>query len=242
MLDQHELHAPILAVVDLDGVVYDFAGEMTKWIALQGHRSLEEMPPPTSWDWYTLWEPPMGAEEFHGHMADAAENGHLWGCGSPLGGVDTMTAWRAILDPIRTGDPNFFVQVVSHRYITQDLHEMVFALTSAWLNTWGFHYDRLVLTPKRESKVDAVEHMRKQLGVKPKDVWTIDDNISNAYEYEGAGYTSTLGLEPHNEQLYAEILENSEKSLYDPLYGRFTFIDWVIHLHRYVRTGIRFAG
>lgn len=225
MQDQIEVHEPVLAVIDLDGVIYNFEEAVAKWIHVSTGRSLETMPTPaTQWHYYEQqWDPPLTSDKFWDYVKEGVSNGHIWGCGDPIDGVDTMTAWRAILEHQRANNPNFYAQIVTSRGMSKEMIPVTTALTGAWLNNWGFHYDRLSVVTSPFSKVDEVEQMRTQLLIEPENVFAIDDRHLIAQEYVNAGYTVTLAARPHNAQI-------SGANLKPFIWGRLSFLDWCLRL------------
>jgi len=52
----------LIISVDLDGVVYDFCGQFRNYLHLRDGKPLDEMPPPTVWDFWEQWR--LSKDEF----------------------------------------------------------------------------------------------------------------------------------------------------------------------------------
>ncbi len=68
--------------LDLDGVVYDFAGSLRKWLIDHGYGTAADFPSTTRWSFYEDWG--FSLQEFKGLCDEGVDAGYIFRIGAPI--------------------------------------------------------------------------------------------------------------------------------------------------------------
>ena len=179
--------SPTVAIVDVDGVLYDYDGNMAEIAQTMTGRPAHHFPTAEDWDYKGAWNitPEEFVELVHVGVAE-----HGFGLvGRPLPGSQAgMAELRTCVDRI-----HIVTAFGSGR--TEDLAHLNRAI---WLNEWGFEYDELTFT----SKKGAVVTQYLELGWK---VYALEDYEGNFRALEDAGATSFLQHQRWNRHVETEL-------------------------------------
>lgn len=156
--------------IDIDGVLYDFAGAFHTY----AERILErKLPAPSKWDFYTDW----GLSDFHFQrmLRDATEEMHIFMMQPPLEGVHS--GWQSLLDQ------DIKIHILTHR------HPEAYVQTVSWLKInnllpHGLHFGQNKTILKMLAKGECA---------------AIDDHYLYYKEYVDAGIISFLNTQPWNQ-------------------------------------------
>lgn len=157
--------------IDLDGVLYDFAGVFHDYAQ---ERSGKELPPATKWDFYTEWG--MSDAEFREWLYDATTNHNIFSIAAPSD--DTLDAW----DYLQQAEIK--IHVLTHR------HPEAYAQTIEWLH-------RYELTP---DSLHFGENKEILNTISPRTSASLDDFYGYYQKYEKAGVLSFLCDQPWNRE------------------------------------------
>ena len=169
------------AVLDLDGVVYDFVDSVARYAAETHNIPRETMPPAEIWDFFShQWG--WSLDQFLTTFSEGVLAGEIFAKGAPLPGA--VEGWAAVRDAAD------FVHVVTDRS-PKGAAPAAAKATVAWLQTNGLTYDLITITA---DKVDAIRANAPE----GAEISCIDDRDKNFYAYEEAGFNSVIFDQPWN--------------------------------------------
>lgn len=132
--------------IDIDGVLYDFAGEFTRYAAKR--LNVDTLPQPTVWDFHTeQWG--LTSEQLAQLMGDALLSGELWSNGRPLhhGGpwyrCDGTDSYRMQDALWKLSDAGHTIVLVTDRLQGTPYERAAKSATREWLRKVGANYDEL---------------------------------------------------------------------------------------------------
>ena len=158
--------------VDLDGVCYDFAGALRRFLHAVRRRPLASMPPPSCWAFYDAdWG--MSEAEFLAACDEAVDTGHLFWSGAMW--PDTDWALHSL------ADAGHRLHIVTDRSFGRS--GVAKQATKCWLERSGLPFDSLTITADKASV--------------PVDVF-IDDRCENYDSLDVAGRHPYLFTRPWN--------------------------------------------
>jgi hypothetical protein len=176
-----------VAVLDIDGVIYDYPGPVAHAAAIVTGRPLEEFTPATMWRFATVqWgiDPAVYKEITH----YAITHRHLFDCGAPLPG--SLPGWRRL----RTAGVRIHVATAVD---FDDLTSKARAQRLHWLADWGFEYDDITFTSNKDSV--AAEYLARGY-----EVHAIDDYEKNILALSLTGATTYVA-----DQLWNRHVQNA---------------------------------
>ena len=129
--------------IDVDGVLYDFVGELAEYISATTGRPLSELGPPTTWDFY-LEEWGYSKKEYHQFSEAAVASGSIFLSKDPLPGA------KAALKRIRK------LGHTVHIITARGFGPRARPLTAEWLHIKKIPHDTLTFAyDKRVMRVDV---------------------------------------------------------------------------------------
>jgi hypothetical protein len=175
---------PLVRLIDIDGVVFDFDGSLARTASALTGRPLSHFPPAQVWDFMVAqWG--LSMDEYFDILDFAIRHDGLFESGVPT--REARRGWQRLLD---SGDRIHVVTNVGHGATTDLAREQ----RIHWLSLWGFSYDEITFTgdkaPVAENYIDS--------GYR---VATIDDHVDNILAYEGVGAESYALVRPWNHSL-----------------------------------------
>jgi FMN phosphatase YigB (HAD superfamily) len=158
--------------VDLDGVIYDFAMHVRRYLVDHEGHDAAALAHLESWDFWTVWG--WDDERFARACDAAVDAGVLYATGEPNAGA--VEALRRIADAGHT------LHVVTAR-TAGTAASAAFVATQTWLDTYGVPYTSLTMSADKT--------------VVPTDVF-IDDSLPNYDALVAAGVRAYLLNQPWN--------------------------------------------
>jgi hypothetical protein len=172
--------------IDIDGVMYDFAGVFHEFVQ---NRSGMTLPKPQKWDFYKEWG--MSDKEFDAMLAEAIDNMRIFDSVAPM--TNTVEGWNLL----KAHDIK--IHVLTHR------NHLAYTQTVNWLTKYGLIPDSLHFgNNKTILSTIATDECA-----------AIDDYTVYYDQYEKANILSFLRTQPWNGEKYArrvyDLLEFAEK-------------------------------
>lgn len=130
--------------IDLDGCVYPFAQEFTKYAS---RRMGVELPLPDHWFWYTKkWA--ITHQQFRDLLVEALLDGEIWSNADPIPGA-VGALWQL-------SDMGHRIIIATDRLQQTEHERKARAVTRLWLQRAGINYDDLIFTSdKRDADVEV---------------------------------------------------------------------------------------
>lgn len=157
--------------IDLDGVMYDFAGAFHEYCSAKLNRS--DLPHPQHWEFYEDWG--MDAETFYAILDDATENEQIFKWRPPT--PNSLQGWH------KFQEMGIRIHVLTHRKHNSHIQ------TLEWLHQYGFvpdsvyfGFDKVVLSAMAGDEFAA-----------------IDDYYGYYEQYEQVGVKAFMCTQPWNE-------------------------------------------
>ena len=177
----------IVAIIDVDGVLFDYSGSLSLIAAEIAGRPLRCFPPAEVYYFMTeQWG--MTPPEYEVLVHGAVREFGLFGFGVPLpGSLAGWTELRRHVDKIHIATHCGFGE-------TEELAQQ---LRLAWLEQWGFEYDELTFTPDKAAV--ASEYLAAGWAV-----YSIEDYEENFRALENAGSNSFIQHQRWNRHIETE--------------------------------------
>lgn len=177
---------------DLDGVFYEFAHSLRKYIHTVSGRAWDTMPDPTIWEFWEEWN--MELDEWLDWCNEGADAGYIF---TRMGSYSSTTIRdvRCVANLKHILDAEIVIITDRHFGSTPEVSQ---ASTAEWLQYYKFPYDRLFYSPdKTVYKTD----------------YFIDDRPLNCETLKGAGTNVIMMDRPWNKN--ADIGVPRTKSILD---------------------------
>jgi 5'(3')-deoxyribonucleotidase len=129
--------------VDLDGVVYDFHKQFTKYISLLVNGGWL-MPEPITWEFWHEWN--MSHDEWKGWFRKGIEDKEIWWKGDAISGA-AHNLWKL------SGDGHT-IRIVTYRLVHKFNHAASIQATVSWLDDNNIPYHDIAFLSHRTSKND----------------------------------------------------------------------------------------
>lgn len=160
--------------VDLDGVVYDFAGVLREYVLTRDLVPVRKaFPTVRAWDLHKEWG--LTRAEFDSICQDAIKDNWLFRVGRPVSGA---------LDTLYQLHWTCGIHIVTARDF--GLMDLVQEATRLWLRDHGIYFDSLTFSADKT--------------VVPVDIF-IEDNVENYLALDAEGHFPVLFNQPWNEHL-----------------------------------------
>lgn len=172
--------------IDLDGVIYDFAGVFHEFVQ---NRSGITLPEPAKWDFYKDWG--MTDKDFDIILAEATQKMRIFDSVAPM--ENTVDGWNLLKTH------GIKIHVLTHR------GHLAYEQTASWLNKYGLIPDSLHFGDNKTILST----------IATDECAAIDDYPLYYDRYEKANILSFLRTQPWNGEKYArrvdDLLEFAEK-------------------------------
>jgi hypothetical protein len=160
--------------IDLDGVCYDFAGSLRKYLVSRSLRQPHECPDAQRWEFYEDWG--ITLDQFLDHCHAAVDAGIVFKTGTPYSG--TREAFQAIKSAGHS------IHIVTDRTFGKPGASA--AATLGWLARHGLEFDSITFSAdKTVAQLDVM----------------VDDKPSNYAALEAAGVEAYLLTRPWNQHV-----------------------------------------
>jgi len=177
-------HQPAVAVVDVDGVLFDYSGRLATIAAEVTGRPLHHFPPAESWSFMTeQWG--MTFEAYERLVHQGVREYGLFGVGIPLPGA--LAGWQELrrhVDKIHIATHCGFGE-------TEGLAQQ---LRLVWLEQWGFTHDALTFTADKAAV--AAQYLEESWSV-----YSIEDYDKNFHALADVGAHSFIQHQRWNRHL-----------------------------------------
>jgi hypothetical protein len=171
----------LAVVMDVDGVIFDYVGQLGDVVSTILDRPRNEFPPADTWDFMTQqWG--MEFDEYLELVEQGVRDHKFFGKGIPLPG--SSVGWKML------ADSGARIHIASHCGITS-LASQEQQNRLEWLDEWGFIYDDITFTPDKAS----VAKMYLDQGW---EVASLDDHVDNYWALHEVGSVSYLAHQRSN--------------------------------------------
>lgn len=179
-----------VAIIDVDGVIYDYISKLAEIATIHLDRPREHFPPSTQWYFFEDWG--FDKKEYFDLVDTAFSEYDLIKNGDPFPGA--KEGWKLLQDNgvhihVATacggsGEPDAKLRQRARKL---------------WLDAHGFEYDKITFTKDKASV--AIKYIDRGC-----DVYSVDDSVENYLALRRAGAKSYLLTQEWNKEL-----ENAER-------------------------------
>lgn len=136
---------PMVALLDIDGVVYDFVSNLARVATARTGRPMQDFKPAECWDFFLDWG--LTLPEFLELYAHGVHHHGLMGKGLPLPGA--VAGWSKL-------HASGAAIVIATDCGAPGAEEEARAARRTWLEEWGFTHHQLVFTAEKHAVAETL--------------------------------------------------------------------------------------